>query len=139
KAVFKALPETEILIMCAAVADYQPEERGKKKYHETELALKLKRTTDILKEVTLRKGERLVVGFSLDDSLTRAKAKLLEKKLDLVVANPTDTAGARRIKPTLIFSSGKIEHLPEQDKADFALKLVRIIADLYQRRVADGD
>lgn len=138
KAVLKALPEAEILIMCAAVADYQPGERQKEKRHEKELSLRLKRTTDILKEVALRKGQRLVVGFSLDDSLTRAKAKLLEKKLDLIVANPTSTAGAKTIKPTLIFSSGKVQHLPEQDKADFALKVVKIIADLYQKVVADG-
>ncbi len=133
QAVLDVLPKTDILVMAAAVADYQPVKIPSLKYHEKSLSLRLKKTSDILTQVALFKKEgTLVVGFSLDDSLAQAKAKLQAKKLDLIVANPYTTVGTQKIKPTLIFSSGKTERLPELMKEEFAIRLVKTIADLFK-------
>lgn len=132
--VWQLLPETEILIMAAAVTDYMPKAVAKEKYHEPGLSLKLVRTPDILATVAREKNKPLLVGFSLDSSLKRAQEKLRNKHLDLIVANPPTTAGSNKIRPTLLFSTGKQQRLPELTKADFALKLVKIVGRLYQQR-----
>ncbi|MGQ9679014.1 MAG: bifunctional phosphopantothenoylcysteine decarboxylase/phosphopantothenate--cysteine ligase CoaBC [bacterium] len=134
EAVLRLLPETEVLIMCAAVADYTPKTVAEEKYHEPTLTLKLVRTPDILATVASRKQKPLLVGFSLDSSLTRAKEKLRHKQLDLIVANPPATAGSEKIRPTIVFSTGKQQRLPELTKTEFALQLVKIVARLYQKR-----
>ncbi len=130
-AVARFLPETDILVMCAAVADYQPAETAGDKYHAKQLTLKLKRTPDILTLVARRKNPPLLVGFSLDNSLNRAKDKLRHKHLDLIVANPVETAGSEMIKPTLLFRSGRTQRLPELTKPDFARELVKVVAQLF--------
>lgn len=136
-AVERVLPETDILVMAAAVADYQPEKSHREKHHSPELHLRLRRTTDILTTVAARKNRPLVVGFSLDDSLERAKTKLLEKQLDLIVANPYQTAGTPTIRPTLIIRKKDrpvSRRLPEQTKTEFALQLVQTIAEIYWQK-----
>ena len=133
RAVLKALPATDILIMCAAVADYQPAKVAQAKHHETDLTLKLVRTPDILSLVAGQKEKPLLVGFSLDSSWERAKAKLRTKKLDLIIANPPVTAGSEKIQARLLFAAGKQQRLPEMTKAEFALKLVKIVGTLYRK------
>ncbi|GEM_PF-718857 len=133
-AVIKHLPSAKILIMCAAVADYQPVQSARKKLHQLNLTLQLKKTNDILTLASRQTHRPLLIGFSHDDSLARAKVKLREKYLDLIVANPTATAGSDRINPTLIFSSGKILTMAEMSKSDFALVLVKVVAQLFWER-----
>ncbi len=139
KAVVKYLPSTKILIMCAAVADYQPVQPAREKIHKPTLTIKLKRTDDILSIASRQKNRPLLVGFSQDDSLTNAKVKLQEKGLDLIIANPTTTAGSNRIRPTLIFSSGKVLPMEEMNKSDFAVVLVKVIAQLFKERTANWE
>jgi phosphopantothenoylcysteine decarboxylase/phosphopantothenate--cysteine ligase len=134
KAVLKALPEVKILVMCAAVADYQPSTTAKKKYHQDQITLRLKSTTDILAQAAAQPNRPLLVGFSQDDSLARAKAKLRSKHLDLIVANPVKTASAQKVRATLVFASGRIRRLPEISKRDFALELVKTVAGIYQQK-----
>lgn len=133
QAVLQALPETDILIMCAAVADYEPRQVAREKRHADRLEIELVRTPDILKLVAAQKKKPFLVGFSLDTSIARAEVKQRTKKLDLVVANPVSTAGAETIRATLLDKSGKRERLPELTKADFALKLVKKVAQIYRK------
>ncbi len=132
--VLKLLPGVKILIMWAAVADYQPVKTARSKIHEAQLNIKFKRTKDILQLVSTAPHRPLTIGFAQDDSLTRARKKLQEKKLDLIVANPVNTAGAPTICPTVIFHSGRTRRFPEMSKSEFAVQLVKIIADLYQHK-----
>ena len=140
-AVLSALPRTDVLVMCAAVADYRPARAATGKRHESTITVRLERTPDILKEVSRRRHHAVVVGFSLDDSLARAQAKLEEKQLDLVVANPFATAGLGTIKARLIFRSPKSKvqspksrSLKPLSKPDFARLLVTEVAGLFQAR-----
>jgi phosphopantothenoylcysteine decarboxylase/phosphopantothenate--cysteine ligase len=140
-AVVAALPRTDVLVMCAAVADYRPVRADAGKRHERTITLRLERTPDILKEVSRRRHHAVVVGFSLDDSPARAQAKLEEKNLDMVVANPFTTPGSGSIKARLVFrtpksrvQSPKSRTLKPMSKAEFARLLVSEVAGLYHGR-----
>lgn len=134
RAVLAALPRTDVLVMCAAVADYRPAHTATGKRHESTITLRLERTPDILKEVGRRRHHAIVVGFSLDDSAVRARAKLDQKHLDLIVANPFATAGSGTIRARLIPSGGKPRSLKPMSKPDFARLLVAEVAELLRRR-----
>ena len=99
EAVQSALPETDILIKAAAVADYRPasvaEEKLKKK--DGELSIPLERTEDILAWVSQHRHPGLFVcGFSMEteNMLENSRKKLEKKKLDMIVANNLKTQGA---------------------------------------------
>ena len=88
-AVTGVVKRADALLMAAAVADYQPEVIAKakiKKESAQNLTLKLVKTPDILSEV---KGKFIKVGFAAESEniITNAKKKLVQKNLDLVVAN----------------------------------------------------
>ena len=133
-AVLAALPRTDVLVMCAAVADYRPARAAKGKHHERTITVRLERTPDILKEVSRRRHHAVVVGFSLDDSTARAQTKLDRKHLDLIVANPFVTAGSGTIKAQLVPRAGKPRSLRPMSKPDFARLLVAEVACLLHVR-----
>jgi len=132
--VLAALPRTDVLVMCAAVADYRPIRAAAGKRHESTITLRLERTPDILKEVGRRRHHAVVVGFSLDDSPARAQVKLEEKNLDLIVANPFVTPGSGSIKARLFPRAGKPRSLKPMSKPEFARLLVSEVAGLYHGR-----
>lgn len=91
-AVMEHIAETDIFISCAAVADYRCAvvQTGKLKKENTgELRLKLERTPDILLEAATGEKRPFCVGFAAETGNieANAKAKLLAKNLDMVVAN----------------------------------------------------
>jgi len=134
EAVLGRLQRTDILVMCAAVADYRPRQTSRAKVSDRVLVLELERTPDILAAVSRRKHRAVVVGFSLDDAVARARTKLREKRLDLIVANPLDTPDSDRIRPRLLFPGGRTRTLAPRTKYDFARELVDVAAGLYRRR-----
>jgi phosphopantothenoylcysteine decarboxylase/phosphopantothenate--cysteine ligase len=134
RAVLAALPRADVLVMCAAVADYRPARPARGKRHEPAITLRLKRTPDILGEVSRRSHHAVVVGFSLDDSSSRARAKLEEKNLDLVVANPFTTPGTGNIRARLVFRTRRQRSLKPMPKPEFARLLVSEVAELHHGR-----
>ena len=99
EAVQSALPETDILIMAAAVADYRPAQvaEHKMKKGDGALSLPLERTRDILQWVSEHRHPGLFVcGFSMEtrDLLANSRAKLERKHLDMIAANSLNTEGA---------------------------------------------
>jgi len=92
-------PETDLTIMCAAVADYRPKviAHQKIKKQEDNLVLELEKTVDILATLGKKKNEhQILVGFALEtnDEENYAKGKLEKKNLDLVVLNSLNDKGA---------------------------------------------
>jgi len=92
QAVMAALPDADLLVMAAAVADYRPaavaEQKIKKR--DDDLTLHLSKTTDILAATATLASERLVrIGFAAEsqDLVANAADKLERKRLDLIVAN----------------------------------------------------
>jgi phosphopantothenoylcysteine decarboxylase/phosphopantothenate--cysteine ligase len=81
-----------VFMAAAAVSDYRAKDQApiKIKKSEAEIELTLERTADILGEVAqARKSGQLLIGFAAEtnDLLTHARAKLIDKGLDAVVAN----------------------------------------------------
>jgi phosphopantothenoylcysteine decarboxylase/phosphopantothenate--cysteine ligase len=126
EAVLQALPETDVLLMAAAVADYRPTRVAHHKIKKDEggLALELERTVDILAQVaTLRKADQVVVGFAAEteDLIENAREKLAIKRLDLIVANDARLAmGASASQVTLVGADGSVESLPLMSKDEVA-------------------
>ncbi|WP_199748370.1 bifunctional phosphopantothenoylcysteine decarboxylase/phosphopantothenate--cysteine ligase CoaBC [Pedobacter sp. KBW01] len=92
-------PETDITVMCAAVADYRPKTvvAHKIKKQDSNLVLELEKTVDILATLGKAKNEnQILVGFALEtnDEENYAKGKLEKKNLDLVVLNSLNDKGA---------------------------------------------
>lgn len=124
-------PSHDGLIMTAAVCDFMPATLGRQKIpSEKGLALKLKRTPDILASLASRKGRRIVIGFCLEtqDLIRRAKEKLIRKRLDGIVANFYDPRshipfGKRRVEVHLIDAAGRIQRIAAQSK----LKISKIL------------
>jgi phosphopantothenoylcysteine decarboxylase/phosphopantothenate--cysteine ligase len=141
QAVLAALPESDALIMAAAVADYRPAEAVAHKIKKGEggLELKLVRTTDILVEVATQRAElgrpRVVVGFAAEtqDLVANAQAKLEAKRLDLMVANDARQAmGADVNQVTLLDASGGVEELPLLPKDEVAERVMDRVVELLQ-------
>ncbi len=82
--VFDHLPQSDVVIMTAAVGDFAPQTVPKekiKKQGETSLTLHLNPTQDILMELANRKTRQWVVGFAAESEnvVQSARDKLLRK------------------------------------------------------------
>lgn len=138
-AVLAACRETDALIMAAAVSDYRPVERASQKVKKgpERLSLKLERTPDFLAEV---KGSMVKVGFAAEtnDLLANARAKLLDKGLDLIAANdvtaPDAGFGVDTNRVTILDCQGGVQELPLLTKYDVAHRILdRVVALLKAR------
>ncbi len=133
----------DVLVMAAAVADYRPKPNpamsgGKFRRTSAALSLELEPTPDLLAEVsTARKPGQFFVGFALEpraELLESARAKLVRKKVDLVVANPLETMDSPTVEATLVAADGTLTNTPGiMPKTQFA----RWLMDEIARRVAD--
>ena len=93
--VMERVVDADVVVMAAAVADYEPTNgRFPQKIakHEESLSLTLRRTVDILGEVGRYRGNAdrpVIIGFAAEtaDLETRARKKLKEKNMDLIVVN----------------------------------------------------
>ena len=99
EAVKQTLPETDILIKAAAVADYRPASIAEDKVKKTDgaMSIPLERTDDILGWVAQNRHPGLFVcGFSMEtrDMVANSRAKLEKKNVDMICANNLKVAGA---------------------------------------------
>ncbi|MDR1677968.1 MAG: bifunctional phosphopantothenoylcysteine decarboxylase/phosphopantothenate--cysteine ligase CoaBC [Deltaproteobacteria bacterium] len=126
------------LVMNAAPADFTPAEKiiGKINKSESKItSLALKRTPDILKEVSPIKGNCLVVGFAAEekDLIERAKEKLQSKNLDYIAANqaggPDSAFGTDSIKLTLISSKQNMIEIGPGSKFQASWDLWQALAE----------
>jgi len=91
--------EMDAGILCAAVADFTPEQtfEHKTKRGVEDLHLDLKPTRDIAAALgSAKKDSQVLVGFALetDEEEKNAKSKLERKNLDFIVLNSLNDAGA---------------------------------------------
>ena len=85
-------PDSDVIIMSAAVSDHRPKTYSSTKQKKQELpgTMELVDNPDILKNLgAKKKNGQTLVGFAAEteNHLTNAKAKLSEKNLDWVVVN----------------------------------------------------
>jgi len=129
EAVLAHFDEADVVIMAAAVSDYRPEEVSQKKIKKNlsdTLSIKLTRNPDILAELGGKKKGQFLVGFAAEteELLANAKAKLIEKNLDLIVVNDVSKPEAGFETDTnivaLIGRDGECQKLPKMSKFDVA-------------------
>ena len=138
-AVMSYFPQSTILVMAAAVADYRPKtvytEKVKKK--DSSLTLEFERTVDILKELGRSKGGKLLVGFALETEnlLENAKKKLGEKNLDLIVANSPASMDSDVSTAVLIDRSLNTRTIKECTKEELSSHIFSKIVELKKKRL----
>lgn len=138
KEVVTRFPGTDVLIMAAAVADFRPARpaRGKVPKGRDVRMLALEPTKDILKELPPRRAGQVVVGFAAEtgDLVARARGKLLDKALDLIVANDLTEPGAGfgtdTNRATLLDRAGRCEVLPLMSKHELAHRILDAVLTL---------
>lgn len=126
--VMELMPECDIIIKSAAVADYAPENVSSQKIKKTEedISIKLRKNPDILYELGKIKGDRILVGFAMETEnlIENAAAKVRKKNLDFIVANDLNEEGAGFGTDTnvvkIIDSKGRIESIPMKSKLEVA-------------------
>lgn len=133
-------PNCDIAIFAAAVSDYTPVEIYKDKLKKTHdyLDIKLKKTKDILLEISKKKSKnQFIVGFALEtqDELQNAKLKLKDKDLDMIVLNSLNDVGAgfnhSKNKVTLIDKADNIYNFELKEKRKVAEDIIAKIIEKY--------
>ncbi|MBO9404983.1 MAG: bifunctional phosphopantothenoylcysteine decarboxylase/phosphopantothenate--cysteine ligase CoaBC [Thermomicrobium sp.] len=142
-AVEEAISDADVLVMCAAVADFRPRHVSteKIKKHTASLLLELEPTPDILASVA-RPG-LLKVGFAAETErlLEHGHEKLVQKGIDLLVVNDArQTMGAETARVTLLRRGREPEELPDLPKEEVAERIWDAIQELLaeRERVAQG-
>jgi phosphopantothenoylcysteine decarboxylase / phosphopantothenate---cysteine ligase len=129
--------DAAIVAMAAAVSDWRPAAVAaqKVKKHDESLSLEMVRTTDILQGLGAHKGRRFLIGFAAETNGVRdyARRKLVQKNLDLIVANDVSKRGQGFAVETnaalLIDRNGEIE-VPVVDKRELSDRIWDRVVEL---------
>ena len=130
-------PGMDAGILCAAVADFTPEETAAQKIKRKgdDMVVRLKPTADIAAALGCgKKSGQLLVGFALEtnDEEQNAQSKLKKKNFDFIVLNSLNDKGAGFRTDT-----NKISIITADGKQDFPLKPKReVAADIVDRLAA---
>ncbi|MGC4375585.1 bifunctional phosphopantothenoylcysteine decarboxylase/phosphopantothenate--cysteine ligase CoaBC [Fictibacillus sp. Mic-4] len=140
-AVMERYEKQDIVIKCAAVADYTPkvkyQEKVKKKNEGW--TIEMEKTVDILHALGRNKQHQILVGFAAetDNVEEYAKDKLERKNLDMIVANnvasPGSGFGTETNEVTIIRKDGEMKKFPLLSKEEVAHRLLREILDLMAK------
>ena len=142
QAAMAAFPASDAAILCAAVADYRPDQVATQKLKretEGEMTLHLVPNKDIAASLgAIKRKEQVLVGFALEtnDEAAHAADKLKRKNLDFIVLNSLRDAGAGfrcdTNKITLLNQAGESKAFPLKSKqevaADIVDELVNVLA-----------
>jgi phosphopantothenoylcysteine decarboxylase / phosphopantothenate---cysteine ligase len=142
-AVQTEMPGKTVFIGAAAVVDYRPLQVADQKMKKTdsEITLSLRRTPDILSQVSTTRSEGvLVIGFAAETEnvINNARQKLRTKNLDVIVANDVSRndsgfdVGTNAIT-ILRQDQETVEELPLMSKLDAAHRILDTIVSLRQK------
>lgn len=137
-AAIEVFDRCDAAILCAAVADFRPENIADKKIkrEKDDLIIRLCPTQDIAAELGRRKreGQRLV-GFALetDDENANAESKLKRKNLDFIVLNSLRNKGTcfgTDENQITIISADGAKAYPKKSKDEVACDIVSCLSDI---------
>lgn len=128
--------DCDVLIMAAAVADYRPAQtaNGKLPRHaDTAQTLHLEPTPDLVAQLaSTKRADQRIIAFALEEPAhleQRALAKLRQKRVDAVVANPLDTMESDVVTATWLTAGEDdepvVEALGVLSKGQFARWLIQ--------------
>jgi phosphopantothenoylcysteine decarboxylase / phosphopantothenate---cysteine ligase len=140
-AVHRHARECDLLMMCAAVADYKPRKVSatKIKKRNEHFALDLIPTRDILASLPHKDRQFLLVGFAAEtnDIEENAKQKLRAKNCDVIVANDVSSADSGMESDanevTIFFRNGEKEKISRASKKNIARELVKILINYREK------
>jgi phosphopantothenoylcysteine decarboxylase/phosphopantothenate--cysteine ligase len=139
-AVHQHVRDCDVLVMCAAVADYKPQNVSatKIKKRDAPLSLELVPTRDILGSFQNQDRQFLVVGFAAETNDVEANAqnKLQTKNCDIIVANDVSSADSGlesdQNEVIIFFRSGESQKIPRAPKKIIARELVKIFSNIRE-------
>ena len=129
----KEFDTSDICILCAAVADFRPENQAdeKIKREKDDLVIRLKPTQDIAASLGAKKKDnQILVGFALEtnNEAENAQGKLIRKNLDFIVLNSLKDANAcfgyDTNKITIIEKNGNSEAFCLKSKTEVAKDII---------------
>jgi phosphopantothenoylcysteine decarboxylase/phosphopantothenate--cysteine ligase len=134
-AVREATRDCDVLVMCAAVADYKPTNFNAQKSEKqrAKFSIELQPTTDILASIASADRNFFVVGFAAEthDIEERALKKLRAKNCDMIVANDvsrSDSGMESDENEVVIFTrDGESQRIVRAQKKIIARELVKKI------------
>lgn len=140
----EAFPQSDISVMCAAVADYAPADvadRKIKRERDEVPVINLVKNPDIAKTLGSEKREgQILVGFALetDHEFENAVGKMRAKNLDMIVLNSLRDSGAGfgtdTNKVTVMTADGGRTEFGLKSKQAVAADVVDSIAGLLQKQ-----
>jgi phosphopantothenoylcysteine decarboxylase / phosphopantothenate---cysteine ligase len=139
EAVHRHADESDICVLCAAVADYKPAQVSpvKIKKGSDGISIEFVETNDILKSLGRQSARRfLLVGFAAETDHLEANAtkKLRKKNCDIIVANDARVAMETDENELLIlFRDGEMKKISRAPKKNLACKLVKIFSNSQQK------
>lgn len=139
EATVQAFQEANAAILCAAVADYRPENKAEQKIKrekDEELLLRLVANKDIAAALgSMKKDGQVLVGFALEtqNGVQHATGKLERKNLDFIVLNSLSDAGAGfrcdTNKVSILERNGQITEYALKSKTEVAGDIVNKLVD----------
>jgi len=140
-AVMAHIPQQDMMIAAAAVADYTPStvQADKIKKQGDESTLAMQKTQDIVASVAALANKPFTVGFAAEtQNLDHyAQDKLVRKNLDMIAANWVGQAegGFDSANNALhVYWPEGSSHLPMSNKSDLALQLLTLISERYNAK-----
>lgn len=130
-AVMDAMTACDVFFSVAAVADYRCKQISPRKLSKTSetFTLELIRNPDIVSAVAALSPRPWVIGFAAetDNLLEKARAKLMNKKLDMIIANHAEVIGSDETSVTLLEHDAHYD-FPLQSKKKIARALIQFIS-----------
>jgi phosphopantothenoylcysteine decarboxylase/phosphopantothenate--cysteine ligase len=142
-AVMAHFDRASIVIKAAAVADFTVRAADEKIKRKGPMTLELEPTIDILAELGVKKGDRIVIGFAAEtrDVLANARKKLESKSLDAIVLNDVSQPGigfdSERNAVTILTHAGA-ETVPETSKWEVAHRVLDVVVKIKVSRAASS-
>ena len=138
KAVLEQMKNANVLVHCAAVADYRPKVAATEKIKDSrsQLVLELEPNPNILRDsVAQKRADQVIVGFALetDHFKEHAAEKLKKSGADALLLNAPVAAnsgfGFDEVRYVLIRANGEIPEMKMGSKIDLAQEIVDFTLD----------
>lgn len=140
-AALQAFPQTDAAILCAAVADFRPDQVAPRKIRRQgqEMTLHLVPNPDIAARLgAMKRQGQVLVGFALetDHEQQHAREKLASKNLDIIVLNSLRNEGtcfrSDQNQVSIITPQGQLDY-DKKDKHDVAADIVDQLVSALKR------
>jgi len=142
QAVLEYFADQTVIIKAAAVADYRPKSEALEKIKKNQgmTGIDLVRNPDILAEVGAKKHKAILVGFAMEtqDLLANAHQKMVNKNMDMIVANSLKEEGAGFQADTnvvtILDGEGNVVKLNKMSKIEVAHRILDHIKQLDKNK-----